>query len=74
MYLYNDYSFHTLRFNSESGHTFISKTNLPNTYSKSFEIKEELAPNGHTHGGFGFVDSKGDLVFTEYAKDAQGQL
>ena len=45
-----------------------------NENSKSFEIKEELAPNGHTHGGFGFVDSKGDLVFTEYAKDAQGQL
>jgi len=45
-----------------------------NENSKSFEIKEELAPNGHTHGGFGFVDAKGDLVFTEYAKDAQGQL
>lgn len=39
-----------------------------------FLLDEELAPNGVTHGGFGYLDTTGDLIYVEYEKNPHGQL
>ena len=41
---------------------------------KSFVINEELAPNGITHGGYGYQSTNGDLVYVKYEKDSYGEM
>ena len=40
--------------------------------SNTFSINEELSPNGITHGGYGYLDQNGDLIYIEYEKDQNG--
>ena len=42
--------------------------------SSTFSINEEISPNGITHGGYGYLDSNGDLVYIEYEKDPSGSV
>jgi hypothetical protein len=42
--------------------------------NRGFALDEEVAPNGVTHGGYGYVDAKGDLIYIEYQKDSTGQV
>ena len=37
-------------------------------------LDEEIAPDGVTHGGYGYVDDQGDLVYIEYEKNPRGQV
>ena len=39
-----------------------------------FLLDEEIAPDGVTHGGYGYVDTKGDLIYVEYEKNPSGQV
>ena len=39
-----------------------------------FLLDEEVAPDGMTHGGYGFVDDQGDLLYVEYKKSPKGQV
>ena len=34
-----------------------------------FLLDEEIAPDGKTHGGYGYVDGQGDLIYIEYEKN-----
>ena len=39
-----------------------------------FSLNEEVSPNGITHGGYGYLDKNGDLVYVEYEKDKSGSV
>ena len=46
----------------------------PKTSRSAFKLTEEKAPDGSTHGGFGFLDANGDLQYIQYKRDQRGQL
>ena len=39
-----------------------------------FFLDEEVDPEGHTHGGYGYLDQTGDLVYVEYEKNLHGKV
>ena len=46
----------------------------PKSARDAFKLNEEKAPDGSTHGGFGFVDDTGNLHYIQYKRDQKGHL